>query len=58
VKELRDRVCVSVVDAVLANRFWVFPTPEFLPEELPLQTGIRAANARPPAPPDRSSGSP
>jgi short-subunit dehydrogenase len=36
-------VAESVVDAVLAKRFWVFPAPEFLPEELPRQTEIRAA---------------
>jgi NAD(P)-dependent dehydrogenase (short-subunit alcohol dehydrogenase family) len=36
-------VAESVVDAVLANRFWVFPAPEFLPEELPRQAEIRAA---------------
>jgi len=38
-------VADCVVDAVLANRFWVFPAPAFVPQELPRQTEIRDALA-------------
>jgi len=38
-----QEVAECTVDAVLANRFWVFPAPGFVPEELPRQTEIRAA---------------